>query len=750
VTLTVTAQRGSSRGTLEVNLYNLPPGVAVSPGITAEIPPDRSSVDFTLAANCDAATGDVWVQAYGGTGFVGPWAACKLTIVDQFALTIAPAMVELSNGQGSAEITLTIAPAPCQTINVTLKPPPGVTAKPPQVSFNTGTTQQTSRLTATTAAPGQSQLVADGGFIAPAPTEQPVLLTAQCTLDISDSPCCAFTIDSIDIRNTRSPITDTDIVAASLQIDDRKLLVLTKKLGDVKGGHHDVNLTLGPPVRIFPHSKLAFTYTILNNSGGSPDTSALQLGLDLLADVVGEIVGHINDPHPLPVGSALADSLKYLIGLALAICDGIVVFDGFPFTQEDFLSLTQDGDYRPHYAYPGDLDRNSDLYKRIYPSEVGCGSNSDYLLNWTLSRRTLPTVPELKAESKPCAVFASRTLFRYAFIVYMVDRYGWLWERAYSTGDGWQSFINHGPPEGSSPPTVATGTPCATAMPSGWMSTFVVATNGHLFELRQDAEDSWTWVDHGNPPGEQAASNPAVITGAGQYVGVFVISDKGQLWELPFSGAWGGWRPHLAPEGTILSEAGPSVISNSSGVHVFAVDERRLLYHFLLSTNEWRSEAGIHPFTVWGDPSFFATVTGFLGMVWVLSAANIEFRKILEINGADASQQPIWTEAGPLGDLENLVFGSPAFVSTDSEGVMSVLVKDIGGGIIQLYWDKTGAWKAVRACSAPVVGNETITLSDPVWMPPGWGGLMSGSDGHLYQLRPTAVEHGWALKDVSV
>jgi hypothetical protein len=748
VTLTVTAQRGSSRGKLDVYLYNLPHGVTVSPGLTAAIAPDQSSVAFTLKAGCDATTGEAWVQAYGGTGFVGPWAACKLTIADDFALTIAPAVVALTNGRGSANVTLTIAPAPCRPVDVTLKPPPGVTAKPPRVSFGSGTTTQTSRLTAAGAAPGRAQLVADGGLITPAPTEPAVALQAQCTLDVSDYPCCAFTINSFDIRNTRAWHNDTDIVCASLKIDDRKLLVVTKKMGDVNNGHHEVNLTVGPPVRIWPDSKLVWSYTILNNSGGNPDNAALQVSLDLLADAASDALGSL---AKAPIGNALADSLKLLIGLALANCDGIVAIDGFPMTQQEFLSLTKDGDYQTHDAYPGDIDRNSDFYKRIYPSAAGCGSNSDYLVSWTLSRRPLPTVPELTADFKPRAVFASRTLYRYEFIVYMVDRYGWLWERGF-TSSGWQGFVNHGPPEGPAPHTVATGTPCAAAMPSGFMSAFVVATNGHLFELRQDEEDSWTWVDHGNPPGEQAASDPAVVTGAGGFMGVFVVSDKGQLWELPFSGGWQAWKPHSAPEGTILAEFGPSVVSNSSGIHVFVIDKKNSLDQYLPGTNQWQSFGGSPPFLLTGPPSFFATVNGFLGLVWgqSVSPPGLWISRILELNGADGSQHPVWSPLGPLGDLENRVSGPPAFIPADSDGEMSALVKGIDGGIIQLYRDKTGAWKAVRACSAPVVGNAPVTLSDPVWIPPGWGGFVSGSDGHLYQLSLVTGAHTWTLKDVSV
>ena len=222
VTLTITAQRGSFGGKAVAYLYNLPYGVAVSPGPTAEIAPDRSSVDFTLSASCDASPGDFWIQASGGTGFVGPSVACKLTVVDDLALTITPAVVELANGGASEEVTVTIAPAPCRPLDLTLALPRGLAAKPPLLLFDKNTVRQKFLLTATDAAPGRATLVATGGFITPAPNEPPVALQAQCILDISDFPCCAFSIDGFDIHNTRALFNDTDVVCVSMKIDDRQ------------------------------------------------------------------------------------------------------------------------------------------------------------------------------------------------------------------------------------------------------------------------------------------------------------------------------------------------------------------------------------------------------------------------------------------------------------------------------------------------------------------------------------------------
>ena len=539
-------------------------------------------------------------------------------------------------------------------------------------------------------------------------------------------------------------------------------------MGDVSGGHHDVNLVFSPPVRIWPDEKLVFTYSILNNSGTSPDMEKVQFAFNQIADFMGDAANTYTDSLNTlyktwvpSAGSALSDALKSLISLAFASCDGTVALDSFNYTQHDFISLTANGSYPNQISYPGNLPRDSDAYKQLYESPSGCGPNSDYRVYWSLSRRAPPSVPELSWWFKPCAVVASRQLSsHYDFVAFMVDQYGWVWRRGHAIEQGWEGFVNLGAPSG----TAASGSPCAAATPSGYLSAFVVGTNGHLFELRQDDEDSWSWVDHGNPPGEQAVPDAAVVSGAAGYTGVFVVSQQGKLWELPYANGWQDWKPHHAPpEGTdladgvpagaILSSSSPCVISNSYGTHVFVLASNSCFYHYLPGTSEWRNYGS--PNTMLrGTPSFFASVTGYQGLVWGMyhrgGSGGELISHILELSCTDEQQHPVWSYLGPSGNLENRVYGSPALIPAARDSQMSAVARDLQGGVIELYRDNTGTWQAAHACDAPIVDNQPVATSDPVWIPQGWGALMTGSDGHLYQLLKPPNTHNWTFTDLSI
>jgi hypothetical protein len=567
----------------------------------------------------------------------------------------------------------------------------------------------------------------------------------------------AFTIENFTIRNTRAPHQDTDVVIASLKVDERMLPVLIKPTGDVNNGDHPLNMTVFPAIAVGRETKLCFSYVILNNGAAAGHGADLQIALNLLADVVGDSINAILDAAV--IGSAVADLLKILIGLGTANCDGIVAIDTFRFTGADLHNFTQAGtvSYSPdEQRYPGNLPLTSDAYKRIYESNAGCGSNSDYSVRWHVRRAALADSPEVTTDRSAGAVISAGEP-----MVVVTDRYGTVWAQKHDSSHGWLGFRNLGLPPG----TVAAGRAPVVLGGSngtGAVDVFVVGapqtgadantTGQTVFALRESSGGTWTWIgDHMSPPGDQAAPDPSVVAAPAGPTMAFVIGEHGQLWERQLASDWLEWRPHGSPDGTILVPGWLSAVIDATGlVRVFAIGQNQHVYQLVPSQGPtWHDLGSPRVLPLVGPPSFAATQGFIVGLMHGWGAVN-------ELSSRDGGQFA-WTEHDvPLTSLDDTVVGTETSVRPSliaNHAYVGALVVDHTASLYELYRTDDDRWHWVTI--GPAMGRwgrTRVPISNPCYVGVADGyrrGFVNGLDGHLYEASVFGTGHDWTWTDHS-
>jgi hypothetical protein len=174
-------------------------------------------------------------------------------------------------------------------------------------------------------------------------------------------------LDSFHIDNTRAVHEDTDYVTLNAQVNKQPALTRTVFVGDVNNGDHPVNIQLGP-LEVGPNDALTFNYVILNKGHTNGDRDKIEAGLGQAAGAA--------------LGAAFGGSFWSLVGTGIgklisiidADCDGVVAADQIAFVGTNLKQLTASGRHRETRHYPGT------------DSAVGCGSNSDYKVTWTIQR----------------------------------------------------------------------------------------------------------------------------------------------------------------------------------------------------------------------------------------------------------------------------------------------------------------------------------------------------------------------------
>ncbi len=160
-----------------------------------------------------------------------------------------------------------------------------------------------------------------------------------------------FRLESMHIDNTRSLNNDTDHAGFGLMVGGTAVGggPQTKFLGDVNNGDHDIGLEFGVAISS-ANEVIKFNYTIVN-TGGNPSAVAQTI----INGLKGLIVGALTlGAFWTAVLAAIIPFLQQILGGA---CDGVVAADQFQFTGN----------------YPGT------------DSAIGCGSNSEYTVTWSIS-----------------------------------------------------------------------------------------------------------------------------------------------------------------------------------------------------------------------------------------------------------------------------------------------------------------------------------------------------------------------------
>jgi hypothetical protein len=207
-----------------------------------------------------------------------------------------------------------------------------------------------------------------------------------------------FSLDSFEIRNTRSRHEDTDYVAFTVMVGNGPPQTLQKAMGNLNNGTFSVGLPIGP-VPIAAYQPAVVNYLILNSghqsqadieatltkvanslagAGAQAAASAIGAGVGTL---VGASIGGVVVPI---IGSALGALAGWLVGevtgVLFANCDGPVAAQQVPFTGTDLWRKTSAGGDAQPVVFRTSTDNPG------IDSPVGCGSNSDYVVNWSVAR----------------------------------------------------------------------------------------------------------------------------------------------------------------------------------------------------------------------------------------------------------------------------------------------------------------------------------------------------------------------------
>ena len=197
-----------------------------------------------------------------------------------------------------------------------------------------------------------------------------------------------FTVKSFALSNTRSVHEDTNYVALAISHNGTVLPPQTKKVGNVNNGTHAVNMTVSVPSTFNDNDTFAFSYLVINHGGGKTQDvlnhcASAMTNTSLTAfDAAGaQIVPVGNYQLPSCLSSELRDIgvLWSLIKtqfqhLSTDTCDGPVAIDRFSFTGAALAQMILASQGNPF----------SFIYLGI-KSNIGCGSNSDYSVQWFMS-----------------------------------------------------------------------------------------------------------------------------------------------------------------------------------------------------------------------------------------------------------------------------------------------------------------------------------------------------------------------------
>jgi hypothetical protein len=198
-----------------------------------------------------------------------------------------------------------------------------------------------------------------------------------------------FTMKSFALNNTRSLHEDTNYVCLGLSVNGKVFAPLAQRIGNVNNGTHKVNVSL-PLSTLDSNDQIVFSYLVINHGGGSTQdvlahcqSAMTQTPLKDFNAVDAQLVPVQGGSVPKCMESKLraADDLKtwwnliksQFTHLSSDRCDGPVAIDRFSLMGSSVTPLQLASQANPF----------SFIYLGI-DSAVGCGSNSDYSVQWSI------------------------------------------------------------------------------------------------------------------------------------------------------------------------------------------------------------------------------------------------------------------------------------------------------------------------------------------------------------------------------
>jgi hypothetical protein len=208
-----------------------------------------------------------------------------------------------------------------------------------------------------------------------------------------------FAVPSFVIHNTRSLHKDTDYISASVAVAGRPVLKATQRLGDLNNGTYRTAMVF-KNVEVADNETAVFTYAIVNSGHTDPNAAEktleqavsglAQKGAQIAASAVGAAIGaelgaSIGTAIVPVIGTALGALAGWLVTsagkLLFANCDGAVAAAVHAFTGAQLRAGTNQG------GHLGATDHHPGT-----DSAHGCGSNSNYDVNWSIVEGDIVTV----------------------------------------------------------------------------------------------------------------------------------------------------------------------------------------------------------------------------------------------------------------------------------------------------------------------------------------------------------------------
>jgi hypothetical protein len=219
---------------------------------------------------------------------------------------------------------------------------------------------------------------------------------------MTEIPKYSFAVDSFVIHNTRSRHTDTDYISASVAVAGRPALKASQKLGDLNNGTYRTAMNF-QDVAVADNETAVFTYAIVNSGHTDPNaaektleqavSTLAQKGAQIAATAVGGAIGaelgaSIGTAVVPIIGTALGALAGWVVSsagtLLFANCDGTVAAALHAFTGAQLRAGTNQGRHLSATDHHPGTD-----------SPTGCGSNSNYDVNWSILAGDIATVFDL-------------------------------------------------------------------------------------------------------------------------------------------------------------------------------------------------------------------------------------------------------------------------------------------------------------------------------------------------------------------
>ncbi|WP_194833312.1 hypothetical protein [Nocardia sp. XZ_19_369] len=208
-----------------------------------------------------------------------------------------------------------------------------------------------------------------------------------------------FTLEQFHIDNTRSRHEDTNTVQFRLAVGNRSLGSHSFSAGDVNNGDHVVGLRFDRVVLAGSATPAVISYVIFNG-----DTGDIRGGMDgLSGQVADRAMDSLRQQVRQPGVHADVPELDYTAEGNASIADGDnwagFVMRRIGLSLHDFVFPNCDGFVvigsvaKDKFAWDRAVDAAGGTTCRVtirypgYDSPHGCGSNSDYTVTWSVTRR---------------------------------------------------------------------------------------------------------------------------------------------------------------------------------------------------------------------------------------------------------------------------------------------------------------------------------------------------------------------------